>query len=184
MGRLIPPIGARDHILGSPRAPVTLLEFGDYECPFCGRAQPIVREVLRRLGDRVLYGFRHFPVPRLHPHALLAAQAVEAAGAQGRFWAMHETLFDNQNALALRDLLGHARALGLDVARFGGDLDNGIYLEKVAADIASAQRSGVDGTPTFFIDEVPHHGSWDLDSLTEALERALAADRGAWSEAP
>jgi protein-disulfide isomerase len=175
MALLTPPLGAGDHVLGNPNAPVNLVEFGDYECPFCRRAQAVVHAVLDRLDDRLLFGFRHFPITPAHPHALTAAVAAEAAGAQGQFWPMHELLFENQDALELDDIMDYAAALDLDLVRFAGDLRSEAILDKVRGDFASGVRSGVEGTPTFFIDGVQFAGDWDVESLTAALERARAS---------
>jgi len=169
MSRLRPPVGADDHALGNASAPVTLVEYGDYECPHCGRAHPIVKRVLRRLGKHVRFVFRNFPLGEMHPHAVQAARAAEAAGLQGKFWEMHDHLFEHQNALERDDLVGHAKKLGLDTARFARDLDSPAIEERVRSDFASGVRSGVNGTPTFFIDGQRFDGSWDEDSLVEAL---------------
>jgi protein-disulfide isomerase len=174
MNILTPPIGPRDHVAGQPDPSVTLVEFGDYQCPFCGQAQPVVRALLQSLGDRLLFAFRHFPLTDLHPQALGAAVAAEAAGMQGKFWEMHETLFAHQNALGIDDLLGYAELLGLDLDRFSRDLEDDRSLTKVQEDVTSGVRSGVMGTPTFFIDGVRHDGSWDFDSLSMALLNAAA----------
>jgi protein-disulfide isomerase len=128
---LSPPVGSDDHLLGNPDAGVSLLEYGDYECPFCGQAQPLVHAVLRRLGNRLTLAYRHFPMSNAHPHAMLAATAAEAAGLQGQFWEMHETLFQNQDALELDDLLGYARELGLDLRRFASDMTGEACVDKV-----------------------------------------------------
>jgi protein-disulfide isomerase len=167
--RLVPPIHAGDHTLGPDDAPVTLVEYGDYECPFCGAAQPTVREVLRIGGDRLRFAFRHFPLGEVHPHARLAAEAAEAAGAQGRFWQMHELLFANQQALTPADLLSYAAAIGLDVARFTADLEQHAYAPVVREHFLSGLRSGVNGTPTFFVNGLRHDGGYDLRSLLEAV---------------
>jgi len=167
-------VGPGDHVLGSsPDALTTFVEFGDYECPYCGRAHHVVRSILHRFRKTVLFAFRHFPLAELHSHAAIAALAVESAGAQGKFWPMHNTLFENQDALEVDDLVGYAEALGLNVDQFTADLENQTYLEKVRIDFRSGVRSGVSGTPTFFIDEVRFDGSWDLDSLGQALEEAV-----------
>jgi protein-disulfide isomerase len=173
MNRLTDPLGPEDHVLGRPDAPVTLVEYGDYECPFCGRAHGEVDEVLRRIGDDVRFAFRHFPLTRLHPHSLLAAQAAEAAGAQGRFWPMHALLFENQAALQPEDLLSYAEAISLDVNRFADELREGVHLSKVEHDFQTGVRSGVTGTPTFFVNGDRHEGGWDADSLTAAILTAL-----------
>ena len=140
----------RDHSLGPADAPVTLVEYGDFECPFCGRSYPAVKQIRRELSDRLRFVFRHFPRPE-HPHARHAAEAAEVASAQGHFWQMHDMLFEHQGALEDRDLVGYAAAIGLDVGRFEHDLSTHVYLERVHADLKSAARSGAHGTPTFFI---------------------------------
>lgn len=168
---------AGDHILGHPTAPVTLLEYGDYECPYCARAHVVVTDVLRRMGNDVRFAFRHFPLTRLHPHAMLAAEAAESAGAQGEFWPMHAMLFENQDALEFDDLIGYARLLRLDVRRFAEDLETEAHSANVANDLRSGVRSGVQGTPTFFIDGARHDASWDAETLTAALQRAVASKR-------
>ena len=174
MSRLRPPVGPDDHALGPADAPVTLVEYGDYECPHCGAAHPIVKRVLRRLGRGVRFVFRNFPLGEMHPHAVEAAEAAEAAGLQGEFWRMHDRLFEHQAALAREELVAHAKRLGLDTARFASDLDSGAVEERVRGDFASGVRSGVNGTPTFFIDGVRFDESWDEDSLVEALQQAAA----------
>jgi NhaA family Na+:H+ antiporter len=165
---------SRDHVLGPPDAPITLVEFGDFECPFCGRSYPAVQALRRRLGDQVRFVYRHFPRPE-HPHARHAAEAAEAAGAQGRFWQMHDMLFEHQNALGDSDLIGYAAALGLDVARFEHDLAQHVYLERVHADLTSAALSGAHGTPTFFINGIKHEGADTFDDLLAAVRERLPA---------
>jgi predicted DsbA family dithiol-disulfide isomerase len=169
---------ARDHVLGPPNAPVTLVEYGDYECPHCGRAAPVVRELLRALDDEVRFVFRHLPLTDVHPNAALAAEAAEAAGAQGAFWEMHEMLFAHQDALRIGDLTRYAEDLGLDGRRFAEDLRTARFAPRVAQDVNSAEEAGVAGTPTFFINEVLHRGGYDRGSLTTAVERALARAEG------
>lgn len=170
MSTLVEPVGPRDHVIGGPGARVTLVEYGDYECPYCGKAHRIVGEVLRRAGPVVRFAYRHFPVQRLHPNATLAAQAAEAAGAQGQFWAMHDTLFANQEALELDDLLGYAADLGLDVRRFAHEVELGIHLPHVRNDIRTGVKSAVNGTPTFFLNGARVDTGWELDSLWGAIE--------------
>jgi protein-disulfide isomerase len=175
-GVLVLPVSPdRDHIRGSVDAPVTLLEYGDYECPFCGAAHPITKSLLARLGNGLSFVFRHFPLTTVHPYAELAAEAAEAAGGQGKFWQMHDRLFENQDRLAPAELPLHAQAIGLDVRRFGIELADHVYTPKVRADFMSGVRSGVNGTPTFFINGVRHDGSWDEETLLAAL---LAAGAG------
>jgi len=175
MSKLTPPVGPGDHIRGDVDAPVTLVEDGDYECPYCGRAHLVVHEVLRRVGPNVRFVYRHFPLSEVHPHALGASEAAEAAGAQGKFWPMHDTLFENQTALAAQDLIRYAGALELDLVRFADELATHAHLPKVKSDFRSGVRSGVNGTPTFFIDGVRFDESWDPETLTAALNAAIRA---------
>jgi protein-disulfide isomerase len=177
MSRLIPPINDGDHILGDPRAIVTIVEYGDYECPFCGRAHLVVQTVLRKLGAQVRYVFRHFPLTQLHPRAFSAALAAEAAAAQGKFWSMHATLFENQDAQGDQDLAVYAEAVGLDVPRFASDMQHQSGLTKIRNDFRSGVRSGVNGTPTFFIDGYRFDGRWDDPELLIAALRMAASDR-------
>jgi protein-disulfide isomerase len=172
MSRLQTPIDDRDHVIGPEEAPVTLVAYADYECPFCGRAHGVIRQVLRRVGDDVRFAYRHFPLSQLHPHAMLAAQAAEAAAAQHFFWEMHHALYEHQNALGLDELLSYADALGLDVVKFAQELRFQIYLPKVHADFDSGVRSGVTGTPTFFINGERFDMPWDPDSLATAIKHA------------
>ena len=165
-----------DHLRGDEDAPLTLVEYGDYECPFCGRATDVVDELFERFRpDELRYAFRHVPNPGRHQYAELAAQAAEAASAQGRFWEMHEALFDHQDELSLDRVIDLAQELELDLDRFVDDLQEGVHAEHVRLDAASADASGVRGTPTFFVGERRHHGPWDADTLA----RALAASRPA-----
>jgi Na+/H+ antiporter NhaA len=162
---------ARDHVRGAHDAPITLLEYGDYECPHCGRAAPVIKELLGRFDGRLRFVFRHLPLPDVHPNAALAAQAAEAAGAQGRFWEMHDLLFARQDALGAADLTRYARELGLDVARFEEDLRGGRFAARVGQDVNSAEEAGVAGTPSFFVNEVRYRGSYDVESLATTLSR-------------
>ena len=159
-GELTPPVSARDHAAGSDDAPVTLVEYGDYECPYCGMAYPIVKRAQQDLGSRLRFIFRNFPLAESHPHARLAAQAAEAAGAQGKFWEMHDMLFEHQDALEAEDLLSYAKSLGLDTAQFARDLEAGTYAKRVRDDFRNGVRSGVNGTPTFFVNGNRYDGSW------------------------
>ena len=159
----------RDHIRGVVDAPVTLLEYGDYECPHCGRVAPIVREVLDAFAGQVRFVFRHLPLSDVHPNAALAAQAAEAAGAQDAFWQMHDRLFANQDALQPADLRRYAAELGLDTDRFEEDLRSARFARPVAHDVTSAEEAGVAGTPTFFVNEVLHKGGYDRASLEDLL---------------
>jgi Na+/H+ antiporter NhaA len=163
----------RDHLRGPLDAPVTVVEYGDFECPYCGQAEPIVRELLRDFVD-VRYVWRHLPLTDVHPHAQLAAEASEAAAQQNAFWEMHDLLLDHQDALEPDDLVAYAEALGLDVDRFRDDLQSRVGAAHVAADVDGADLSGVSGTPTFFINGRRHYGAYDIDSLS-ALVRAAGA---------
>ncbi len=174
MSALTEPIGPRDHVLGRPNAGATLVEYGDYECPFCARAHYEVAEVLRRLGNHVRYAYRHFPLTQIHPHAFVAAQAAEAAGAEGRFWPMHTILFEHRDALGPEDLVGYAETLGLDGHRFSRDLRAGTYVPHIESDFRSAVRSGVTGTPTFFLNGLRVVRGWDADTLAAGIEEVLA----------
>lgn len=170
--RLTLPVTDRDHAQGPADAPVTLVEYGDYECPHCGRAYPIVKDVQRRLGARLRFVFRNFPLAEAHPHAQHAAEAAEAAASQGGFWEMHDALFEHQQALDDRHLVGYAKALGLDESRFREELATHAHAHRVREDFVSGIRSGVNGTPTFFINGVRHDDSWDAETLVRALEAA------------
>lgn len=168
---LKPSVGEHDHAIGPAAAPATLVEYGDFECPYCGQAYPIVKAIQERLGDRIRFVFRNFPLSESHPHAEHAAEAAEAAGAQGRFWEMHDVLYEHQRALSDRDLIGYAAGLGLDATRVARELEQGTFAAKVRADFRGGVRSGVNGTPTFFINGVRYDGSW---ADPEGLERALS----------
>jgi protein-disulfide isomerase len=170
------PVGERDHAQGPADAPVTLVEYGDYECPYCGQAYPIVKELQRRLGGRLRFVFRNFPLNNAHPHAEHAAEAAEAAGGQGedKFWAMHDRLYEHQRALDDAHLEQHAQAVGLDVERFDREMEEGRYRARVREDFTSGVRSGVNGTPTFFINSARHDDSYALDVLLAAIEQAAA----------
>src|SRR6266566_7014420 len=176
-GELTPPVNASDHAAGPDDAPVTLVEYGDYECPYCGMAHPIVKRAQRELGNRLRFIFRNFPLAESHPHARLAAEAAEAAAAQGKFWEMHDMLFEHQDALETEDLLGYAKSLGLDAAQFARDLEAGTYAKRVRDDFRSGVRSGVNGTPTFFVNGSRYDGSWAnekafIHALHEAAQQS------------
>jgi len=163
---------SRDHIRGPDTAPVTLVEYGDYQCPYCGQAEIVIRELLVSFGDDLRYVWRSLPLNDVHPNAQEAAEAAEAAGAQGSFWEMHDRLLDNQDALTPPDLGRYAEELGLDVERFWDDLRRREYAGRVAEDVASADASAVAGTPSFFINGRRHEGAYDIASLTEAVRKA------------
>jgi protein-disulfide isomerase len=166
--RLTVPVGERDHALGPPDAQVTLVEYGDFECPFCALAYPIVKDLRQRLGDQLRVVFRHFPRPE-HPHARHAAETAEVAAAAGKFWEMHDALFEHQQALEDAHLVQYAAKLGLDADRFQGDLTAHTYHDRVQEDVLSGIHSGVRGTPTFFINGERHDGRWELDPLLAAI---------------
>jgi Na+/H+ antiporter NhaA len=163
----------RDHVRGPTEAPVTVVEYGDFECPYCGMAEPVVRELLREFGD-VRYVWRHLPLVDVHPHAQMAAEAAEAAADQGAFWEMHDLLLTHQDALRTDDLIGYAEQLGLDVDRFTDDLREHTGTARVADDVDSADLSGVSGTPTFFINGRRHYGAYDIATLSAAVRAAGA----------
>ncbi|PBC65738.1 Na+/H+ antiporter NhaA [Streptomyces sp. Tue6028] len=169
---LVPPVDVdRDHVRGPLLAPVTVVEFGDFECPYCGLAEPVIRELLADYGD-VRYVWRHLPLDDVHPHAELAAEAAEAAAEQGAFWEMHDLLLDHQGALRAVDLLRYAEQLGLDTDRFHKALRLHSGAARVAEDVESADLSGVSGTPTFFVNGRRHHGAYDIESLSAAVHAA------------
>src|SRR6185437_15104224 len=173
---LADPVDAeRDHIRGPVDAPVTVLEYGDFECPYCGQAEPVLRELLREHGE-VAYVWRHLPLNDVHPNAQQAAEAAEAAAEQGAFWQMHDLLLERQDALGFGDLLGYAGQLGLDVDRFEQDLRTRSGSGRIARDVDSADLSGVSGTPTFFINGLRHYGAYDIATLSAAVKAARARE--------
>jgi protein-disulfide isomerase len=173
-GKLSPPDSERDHTSGAATAPVTLVEYGDYECPHCGHAHPIVKDAQRKLGKRLRFVFRNFPLAEAHPHARHAAEAAEAAADEGKFWEMHDALFENQLALEDEDLIATARRVGLDAERIAEALASGTYTQRVREDFRSGVRSGVNGTPTFFINGRRYDGPWaDERTFIGALETAV-----------
>jgi protein-disulfide isomerase len=172
--RLSHPVGPRDHVIGPTDAPVTLVEYGDYECPYCRAAHVIVLALLDRMESEIAFCFRHFPITTLHPFAEVAAEAAEAAGVQGKFWAMHDWIYENQETIGPDDLRRAARLLGLDGERFDADLASQRFASRVREDFLGGVRSGVNGTPTFFVNGVRHDGRWDLESLEEAVDLAAA----------
>lgn len=169
-------IEPRDHVQGSPDAPVTLLEYGDYQCPHCGAAHPIVKLIQQEFGERLRFAFRNFPLTNIHPYAEIAAEAAEAAGAQDKFWEMHDYIFENQDALAPQFLVAAAEQLNLDVARFSDEVNRHAHAERVREDFLSGVRAGVNGTPTFFINGVRHDGSYDFETLRDAIGARLRND--------
>jgi protein-disulfide isomerase len=167
------PIAGRDHIQGPIDAPIVLLEYGDYQCPYCGEAYPIVKAIQERLGDRLCFAFRNFPLANMHPHAEHAAEAAEAAGAQGHFWEMHDALFENQNALEDDDLAEYAKALHLDAKRLMEEVAKGAHSARVREDFRGGVRNGVNGTPTFFINGERYDGSLEASALFSALTESV-----------
>src|ERR687898_501731 len=174
---LSPPVdSARDHVRGPEDATVTLVEYGDFQCPYCGEAYPVVHELLERFGAQLRFVFRHMPLPDLHPRAPFAAEAAEAAGAQGRFWGMHDRLFEHQLQLDDDELRDHAEAVGVDdAARFDAELRERVYQARVAEDLESGARSGVPSTPRFFVNGLIHLGSASYAELGEAINTELLA---------
>ena len=166
-------VSAVDHVLGPAHAPVTVVEYGDFECPNCKLAAPAVKLLLERFTNRVRFAFRHFPLEQPHPHALAAAEAAECAGAQGRFWEMHDLLFARQQHLARRDLDAYAAQLGLDMARFSAEMDDEVYLQRVREHMEGARRSHVRGTPGFFVNGMIQDVSFGLQGLLDSTESAL-----------
>jgi Na+/H+ antiporter NhaA len=167
----------RDHIRGPESAPVTLIEYGDYQCPYCGQAEVVIRELLDEFGDELRYVWRHLPLSDVHPYAQMAAEASEAAAAQGAFWPMHDALLADQDELTPRDLRRHAEELDLDVERFWDELRDGEYVERVAEDVGTADASGVAGTPSFFINGRRHTGAYGIETLSQAVRAARARAR-------
>jgi protein-disulfide isomerase len=170
-------VSEHDHICGPATALVTLLEYGDYECPYCGAAYPVVEKLREELGDRMRFVFRHFPLTQIHPHAMNAAESAEACGAQGKFWEMHDLLFTNQQALDLENLADYAAWINLDPTTILAAISAHEFEDRIRLDFSTGIRSGVNGTPTFFIDNVRYDGGPDLDSMLAAIELA-AEQRG------
>ncbi len=174
-----------DHELGPQTAPVTLLEYGNFECIHCGQAYPVIKEIHQLLGDDLRFVFRHFPTVRTHPHAIRAAEAAEAAAAQGKFWEMHDQLFTHQQALEDHDLSRYAKRIGLDVARFARDMAENAFLKQVEAEYQTAIfEEHVTGTPTFYINELRYNGATDVEALLLAIKQADPEGRIRISERP
>jgi protein-disulfide isomerase len=170
---ILPVTSDRDHIQGSSTAPVTLVEYGDYECPYCGQAYSVIKEVQKRLGDKLQFVFRNFPLTEMHPHAQHAAEAAEAAAAQNRFWEMHDYLYEHQQALDDKYLEKYADNLGFNLAKFNTDMSSHVHADRIREDFLSGVRSGVNGTPTFYINEVRYDGSFDLETLLKTLRSVI-----------
>jgi protein-disulfide isomerase len=174
-GRLAVPVDDRAHVLGPEYAPVTLVEYGDYQCPYCARAHPVVRELLRRRTNLIRFAYRHFPLISIHPYAEPAAEVAEAAGARGRFWPVHDWLFANQDRLSPPTLIAALVDMGLDGEAIAAELRNHEFLDKVRSDFVSGVRSGVNGTPSFFINGMRYMGGHSLPELVTAVDAADAA---------
>jgi protein-disulfide isomerase len=171
--QLTAPVDKVDHVLGPRGAAVTVVEYGDFECPNCKQAAPAVKLLLERFEDKVRYAFRHFPLEDVHPHALLAAEVAECAGAQGKFWQMHDLLFENQTHLTAHHLHSYAERLDMDMARYTGEMDDHIYLQRVREHVASGRESGVRATPTFYVNGRIQDVSFGLRALFDAVEAVL-----------
>ena len=170
--KLSAPVTERDHVRGSLEAPVVVVEYGDYECPHCGRAYWVIKELLETLGDQIAFVFRNFPINEKHPRAERVAEALEAAGGQGRFWEMHDRFYERQHQLDAFDLEEHARVTGLDLELWKRDLRERTYRHRVYEDLETGRTSGVTNTPTFFINGIRHQGDYDFESLLTAIRRA------------
>lgn len=167
------PVSAVDHALGAAHSPVTVVEYGDFECPTCKQAAPAVKVMLERFGNHVRFVFRHFPVEAAHPHAMHAAQAAEAAGGQDKFWQMHDLLFENQRHLKVTNLREYAQRLGLEMPRFIAELDDEIYLQRVREHIQGGVQSHVRGTPTFYINGVIQDVSFGMHALIDGVQAEI-----------
>jgi protein-disulfide isomerase len=170
---LIPAVNSIDHIFGNPAAPIGLVEYGDYECPYCGRAYPIVKSIQQKLGDEMNFVFRNFPLSKIHPNAFSAAVATEAAALQNKFWEMHDIIFENQELLDDDFMLLYASRIGLNLAQFNNDIQQIPLIKKVEKDFDSGIRSGVNRTPTFFINGVKYEGEWNGDQLLQYIKGLL-----------
>ena len=169
----LPVSSDRDHIQGRTSAPVTLIEYGDYECPYCGQAYPIIKEVQKQLGNKLCFVFRNFPLTEIHPHAQHAAEAAEAAAVQNRFWEMHDYIFEHQQALDDKHLEKYADNLGLNLAKFNNEMSSHVHAGRIREDFLSGIHSGVNGTPTFYINGMHYNDSWDLETLLQTLRFAV-----------
>ena len=167
------PVSPHDHVQGPPNASLTLVQYADYECPYCGMAYPIVKQVQRHFGAKLRFAFRNFPLPEVHPHAVSAAQVAEFAAVHAKFWQMHDLLYENQADLGLELYLALAKKLELPVAAMQNALEQGSYVQRIETDALGGERSGVNGTPTFFINGQRHDASYEYDVLVTALSKAL-----------
>jgi protein-disulfide isomerase len=171
MSRLKTPVDKKDHVQGPDSAPIELVEYGDYQCPHCGRAYPIIKDIQARLGKKLKFVFRNFPLSEAHPNAEHAAIAAEAAGAQGKFWEMHDMIFENQESLEDSDLVDYAKKIGLNIAKFETDFEKPEFSKKVASDFEDGIRSGVNGTPSFFINGEKYDGDWEENHFLTRLKK-------------
>ena len=167
---LTKPVSANDHVEGPAAAPLTLAEYGDYQCPYCGAAYPVVKRLQKTLGKNLRFVFRNFPLTQMHPYALIAAEAAEAAALQGKFWEMHDLLYERQAFLEPNIISVWAKSIGLDLEKFGNDIKQGVVQMRIKDDRQSGIRSGVNGTPTFFINGTRYDSSPDYDTLLVTLE--------------
>ena len=177
MPGLKPPFSEADHYTGNFKSPAQLMEFGDFQCPHCGAAHPMLNEIKKRYGSRLVFIFRHFPLSESHPYAQLAAVASEAADRQGKFWEMHDLIFENQAGLNKEKLIGLAKVLQLDMVIFQEDLEDPELFEKVESDFESGIISGVNGTPSFYVNGDKYNGPYNFQSLSHTLDQALAIRR-------
>ena len=168
---LKPAVNNNDHVEGDENATIELVEYGDYQCPHCGRAYPVIKNIQKKLGRKLKFVFRNFPLSEMHPDALHAAVASEAAAAQNKFWQMHDMLFENQNNLSDEALIKYASEIKLDIEKFKKDFETSSFTEKVETDFESGMRSGVNGTPSFFINGKKYNSDWEDNYLLEFLER-------------
>ncbi len=171
------PVGDRDHREGPADAPVTLVEYGDYQCSYCGEAFPIVKKVQATLGDRLQFVFRNFPLTTVHEHAQDAAEAAESAGAQGKFWEMHDAIYLHQDDLSTDGLVRIGESIGIDAGKLKSDLSAHTFQARVYEDFMSGARSGVNGTPSFFINGIRYDGSWDYETLVAVLEKVAESSK-------
>ena len=174
MAQLTPPVNSKDHIQGKSTARLELVEYGDYQCPHCGHAYPIIKKLQHNLGADLKFVFRNFPLSEAHPDAFNAAVAAEAAGLQQKFWEMHDIIFENQTELDAESLFAYAKTIGLDMARFKTDLQKNTIAAKVEQDFESGIRSGVNGTPSFFINGKKYNGDWEEDVFSQYLKTQLS----------
>jgi protein-disulfide isomerase len=172
--QLVVPIGPDDHVEGTDTAAITLVEYGDFQCPYCGQAYPIVKRLQSDFGDSLRLVFRNMPLTNVHPQAELAAETAEAVGLQGKFWPMHDVLFENQRDLSGPAILRYVEDVGADLSQVANALNDGVVQKRVKDDVESGIRSGVNGTPTFFVNGERYDGSWDYDTFHAYLEEVLA----------